>query len=445
MIAGLLFFNAGLELWQCRKASNALAALKKGLAPEAIALRDGNWQSVPAADLVPDNIVKISLGAVVPADLRLIQGDFASIDQSGLTGESLPVTKKPGDPAYSGSVVKQGEMQAVVIGTGSNTLFGRTAKLVAGAGATSHARKAMYQIGNFLIIAEGDRLQALGDRRGGRRRHSLLGQDGHPDQEPAHRRYAIVKSLQDRGHLVAMTGDGVNDAPALKQADCGTAVSGATDAARGAAALILTAPGLSVINNAIDEARRIFERITPEAAWTAISFPTVALLFSLMTVSAAFSVAGFYDWAARWAATRPLSPPRLLAVLILISAVFSSLVTNDVVVVAMIPLVLQLPGRAGAGSGSRPVRQHRRRDRPRERSLHRQRRTRRHRAPAADPRRGQSGARGGSDGAGQRIRSPLPRHDCVLGSWRDTAPRPRIRPDAPGSRARSAPERPPRR
>lgn len=79
---------------------------------------------------------------------------------------------------------------------------------------------------------------------------------------PEHK-YAIVKALQARGHLVAMTGDlGVNDAPALKQADCGTAVSGATDAARGAAALILTAPGLSVIDTAIDEARRIFGRIT---------------------------------------------------------------------------------------------------------------------------------------------------------------------------------------
>jgi len=78
---------------------------------------------------------------------------------------------------------------------------------------------------------------------------------------PEHK-YAIVKALQARGHLVAMTGDGVNDAPALKQADCGTAVSGATDAARGAAALVLTAPGLSVINDAIDEAQRIFGRIT---------------------------------------------------------------------------------------------------------------------------------------------------------------------------------------
>jgi H+-transporting ATPase len=85
--------------------------------------------------------------------------------------------------------------------------------------------------------------------------------DGFSRVFPEHK-YAIVKALQERGHLVAMTGDGVNDAPALKQADCGTAVSGATDAARGAAALILTAPGLSVINNAIDEARRIFGRIT---------------------------------------------------------------------------------------------------------------------------------------------------------------------------------------
>ena len=84
--------------------------------------------------------------------------------------------------------------------------------------------------------------------------------DGFARVFPEHK-YAIVKALQKRGHLVAMTGDGVNDAPALKQADCGVAVSGATDAARGAAALILTAPGLSVIDSAIDEARRIFGRI----------------------------------------------------------------------------------------------------------------------------------------------------------------------------------------
>ncbi|MGY3618281.1 plasma-membrane proton-efflux P-type ATPase [Bradyrhizobium sp. USDA 10063] len=543
IIMGLLFFNAALEFWQDRKASNALAALKKGLAPEATAMRDGKWQTVEAAMLVPGDIVKIRLGVIVPADLRLVGGDYASIDQAALTGESLPVAKKVGDEAYSGSVVKQGEMQGVVIATGANTFFGRTAKLVAGAGAISHAQKAMFEIGNFLIIiavalalimvavqvytdivitdnwglkdalgilqfvlvllvasipvampavfsitmalgalalskekaivsklsaieemagvdilcsdktgtltknqltlgdpilfsekseqdcilaaalaskiedrdaidtaviealtdqdaiktykqtkfmpfdpvskrtaatvtdAKGksfvvtkgapqvivdlakpvaeiaqrikttvDELAAKGSRalcvarsEDAGQTWSLLGilpmfdpprddskatiemanakgvrvkmvtgddtaiaietarklgmgthiipaaeafpKDMDPNKVPTgivdaieradgfarvfpEHKYAIVKALQSRGHLVAMTGDGVNDAPALKQADCGTAVSGATDAARGAAALVLTAPGLSVINNAIDEARRIFGRIT---------------------------------------------------------------------------------------------------------------------------------------------------------------------------------------
>ena len=152
IIAALLFFNAGLEFWQDRKASNALAALRKGLAPEATVMRDGKWQTLAAATLVPGDIVKIRLGVIVPADLRLVGGDYASIDQAALTGESLPVAKKVGDEAYSGSIVKQGEMQGVVIATGANTFFGRTAKLVAGAGAVSHAQKAMFEIGNFLII-----------------------------------------------------------------------------------------------------------------------------------------------------------------------------------------------------------------------------------------------------------------------------------------------------
>jgi H+-transporting ATPase len=543
IITGLLFFNAALELWQDRKASDALAALKRGLAPEATALRDATWRTVAAATLVPGDIVKVRLGVIVPADLRFVGGDYASIDQAALTGESLPVSKKVGDEAYSGSVVKQGEMTGVVIATGSDTFFGRTAKLVAGAGAVSHAQHAMFQIGNFLIVlavslalimvavkvyhdivivddwgladalgilqfvlvllvasipvampavfsitmalgalalskekaivsklsaieemagvdilcsdktgtltknqltigdpilfaasnpqdcilaaalaskaedrdaidmaviaaladrnalaaytlvkftpfdpvskrtaavvtqaggksiavtkgapqvivdlarpeaevaqrakravdglaAKGSRALAVARSEDGGSTWSLLGilpmfdppredskatieqarakgvrvkmvtgddtaiaietarllgmgthiipaadafpkdmdpnnvppqiaeaierADGFARVFPEHK-YAIVKALQGRGHLVAMTGDGVNDAPALKQADCGTAVSGATDAARGAAALILTAPGLSVINSAIDEARRIFARIT---------------------------------------------------------------------------------------------------------------------------------------------------------------------------------------
>ena len=542
VIFGLLVCNAALEIWQDRKASSALAALKNSLAPEATALRDGQWQTVQASTLVPGDIVKIRLGVIVPADLRLIDGDFAAIDQAALTGESLPANKKVGDAAYSGSVVKEGEMEGVVIGTGSNTFFGRTAQLVAGAGSVSHAQTAMFQIANFLIIVAvvlalimvgfdvwrdivirddwqwadalnilqfvlillvasipvampavfsitmalgalalskekaivsklsaieemagvdilcsdktgtltknlltldtpilftstdpqevvlagalaskiedrdaidtavigalqdqgalatyrqlrympfdpvGKRTQATvstpegktqlvskgapqviaaltkldeageakvkqvvedlgnkgyralgvarseddgatwsllgilpmfdpprddskatidqaalkgvrvkmvtGDdtaiaretaRQLGLGTHIIPAADAFPkDMDPNNvppdiaeaiekadgfarvfpeHKYAIVKALQDRGHLVAMTGDGVNDAPALKQADCGTAVSGATDAARGAAALILTAPGLSVINSAIDEARRIFGRI----------------------------------------------------------------------------------------------------------------------------------------------------------------------------------------
>ena len=570
IIAGLLFFNAALEFWQDRKASNALAALKKGLAPEATVLRDGKWQTIAAAALVPGDVVKIRLGVIVPADLRLIRGDYASIDQAALTGESLPVAKKAGDQAYSGSVVKQGEMLGVVIATGANTFFGRTAKLVAGAGAVSHAQKAMFEIGNFLIIVavvlaiimiatrvfhdiiisdDWDLSDALGilqfvlvllvasipvampavfsitmalgalalskqkaivsklsaieemagvdilcsDKTGtltknqltlgepilisagsardcivaaalaskiedrdaidtaviaaltdhdalsaykqakfvpfdpvskrteatvtdpqgktvvvtkgapqvivdlakpstdiaqtiktavddlaakgsralgvarsddaghswsvlgilpmfdpprddskqtielanqkgvrvkmvtgddtaiaietarqlGMGTHIIPAADAFPkDMDPNNvppaiadaieradgfarvfpeHKYAIVKALQARGHLVAMTGDGVNDAPALKQADCGTAVSGATDAARGAAALVLTAPGLSVINNAIDEARRIFGRITSYTIYR------VALTMDIMFVVVLSSV--FLDFA----------------------------------------------------------------------------------------------------------------------------------------------------
>jgi len=107
--------------------------------------------------------------------------------------------------------------------------------------------------------------------------------DGFARVFPEHK-YAIVKALQGRGHLVAMTGDGINDAPALKQADCGTAVSGATDAARGAAALILTAPGLSVINSAIDEARRIFGRITSYTIYRVALTMDIMFLVVLSTI-----------------------------------------------------------------------------------------------------------------------------------------------------------------
>ncbi|MGI6721989.1 MAG: HAD-IC family P-type ATPase [Anaerovoracaceae bacterium] len=148
----LLVFNVTIDLWQSAKASSALAALKAGMAPQAQAFRDGRMQTVDAATLVPGDIIQIKLGMIVPADVRFISGDYASIDQSALTGESIAADKKVGDEGYSGSVVKKGSMMAVVIATGSSTFFGRTAKLVAGAGAKSHAQQAMFQIGNYLIV-----------------------------------------------------------------------------------------------------------------------------------------------------------------------------------------------------------------------------------------------------------------------------------------------------
>jgi len=543
IIMVLLLYNAISGFWQERKASDALAALKAGLAPKATALRDGEFAAIDASEVVPGDVVRIKLGEVVPADVRFVDGEYISIDQAALTGESLPVAKKVGDEGYSGSIAKKGQMNAVVIGTGNNTFFGRTASLVASAGAgASHSQKATAQIGDFLIVTSvllcvilvgfelyrdivvgtawewqnlaiiarmvlvlliasipvamptvmtvtnslgaqalakkkaivsrleaieelagvdtlcsdktgtltkneltfGDPIPfeaktaeelilggALASERGSAdaidqavsgglgnpkaletykvtkfvpfdpvgkrtegdvtdahgkalrftkgapqvitalckldtdtaaradktvadlaakgmralgvassaddgktwsflgilpmldpprddskatiqqaRDHGLrvkmvtgddvaigneisgqLGMGSHliaaadmftKDMDMDHltnqikecvdkadgfgrvfpeHKYGIVKALQDRGHVVAMTGDGVNDSPALKQADCGIAVSGATDAARAAAALILTAPGLSTIIDAIDGSRQIFERI----------------------------------------------------------------------------------------------------------------------------------------------------------------------------------------
>jgi H+-transporting ATPase len=152
IITALLVFNAVLGFYEEHEASNALAALKGALASKARALRDGQWIEVDAAALVPGDIVRLRLGDVAPADAKLIEGDYLSIDQAALTGESLPVSKKLGDLAYSGSIVKKGEMVAAVTATGGNTFFGRTAKLVQSAGAQSHFQRAVMRIGDFLII-----------------------------------------------------------------------------------------------------------------------------------------------------------------------------------------------------------------------------------------------------------------------------------------------------
>lgn len=110
IIMVLLIYNAVSGFWQERKAADALAALKAGMAPKARGLRDGQFAPIDAAEVVPGDVVRIKLGEVVPADVRFIDGDYISIDQAALTGESLPVSKKVGDSGYSGSIAKKGEM-----------------------------------------------------------------------------------------------------------------------------------------------------------------------------------------------------------------------------------------------------------------------------------------------------------------------------------------------
>ncbi len=556
VIGVMLLINAGVGFFQEKDAADAIAALKQKLAPMARVKRDGAWGDLSARDLVPGDLISVKLGNIVPADARATAGEYASIDQSALTGESLPVDKAVGDEIYSGSIVRQGQLEAVVTATGMNTSFGKTAKLVETAQTRSHFQRAVLRIGTYLIyltlvlvaiilavaFVRGDpiveallfsliltvaaipvalpavlsvtmavgasllaRMQAivsrltsieelagmdvlcsdktgtltkneltLGDpvlledgqagdairtaaltcdrdapdaidtailkgsdgkafdgvtigkltpfdpvhklaradlQEGGRhtsvakgapqailglvggdknlaqrvdqasaelaargyrtlgvartdaagRWHYLallplsdpprddsaatiaeaeqlglsirmvtgdhlaiakeiagklklgtdilvatdvfgppgadqvqvdpqriLGADGFAEVMPEHK-FTIVRTFQDAGHIVGMTGDGVNDAPALKQADVGIAVSGATDAARAAAALVLTAPGLSVIARATEEARRIFERMTSYAIFR-IAETVRVLLF----MTASILVFNFY-------------------------------------------------------------------------------------------------------------------------------------------------------
>ena len=562
IVGVLLVFNAAVGFWQQHTAADAVAALKSQLALRATVCRDGAWAEIDAAGLVPGDVVRIRLGDIVPADVVLVDGEYLRIDQSALTGESLPADKGQGDAAYSGSVAVQGSMTAVVTETGQSTYFGKTTKLVATAQPVSHFQKAVLTIGDYLIwlslaliallvivelfrgagvlsllqfaliltvaaipvampavlsvtMAVGamalskmkaivTRLESieemagidvlcsdktgtltqnklsLGDpvlagaaspaevilaaalasqpgtgdaidraviaaaggeealegyqqtkftpfdpvskrteaqvtgphgafavtkgapqvilglcghdpdpardgdaagraaaavsqlaakgyrtlgvaRRDGDGPWRLLGLlplsdpprpdsaqtiadatahgitvkmltgdstaiaaeiaarvglgqqiipagdvlaagpggevsqaaaerieqvDGFAEVFPEHK-YAIVKALQARGHIVGMTGDGVNDAPALKQADTGVAVAGATDAARAAADLVLTAPGLSVIVAAVEEARRIFERMNSYAIYRVTE--TIRIVLFVVAAMVAFN------------------------------------------------------------------------------------------------------------------------------------------------------------
>ncbi len=148
----LLLANAVVGFWEEHQAGNAIAALKATLAIKARVKRDGQWVNPAARELVPGDAIRLRLGDIVPADARLLDGDEISVDQSALTGESLPASRKSGDAVFSGSIVRRGEIDALVYATGGKTYFGKTAELVETAVTVSHFQKAVLRIGNYLII-----------------------------------------------------------------------------------------------------------------------------------------------------------------------------------------------------------------------------------------------------------------------------------------------------
>ncbi|HEY5590577.1 MAG TPA: HAD-IC family P-type ATPase, partial [Paludibacter sp.] len=152
IILVLLLANAVVGFWEEHEAGNAIAALKAKLAINARVLRDGKWITPPASELVPGDVIRLRLGDIVPADARLLEGDPVEVDQSTLTGESLPASRKSGESVYSGSIIRRGEIGAIVYATGANTFFGKTAQLVQDAKTVSHFQKAVLKIGNYLII-----------------------------------------------------------------------------------------------------------------------------------------------------------------------------------------------------------------------------------------------------------------------------------------------------
>ena len=154
IIGGLLVFNAALGLFQEGRAQATLTALKSRLALNAAVRRDGAWKIVPAAELVPGDLVKLSLGAVVAADVRLVEGSVL-LDQSMLTGESVPIEGGSGMQTYAGALVRRGEATGEVTATGARTKFGRTAELVRTAHVVSSQQKAVLRVVRNLALFNG--------------------------------------------------------------------------------------------------------------------------------------------------------------------------------------------------------------------------------------------------------------------------------------------------
>ncbi len=154
IIGFLLVFNAGLAFVQEGRAQNALALLRKRLPVKARVLREDQWQLLPAANLVPGDFVHVRLGDVMPADVRIVDGHI-QVDQSTLTGESLPVEAESGRVAFAGSVVIRGEASGKVTATGVHTYFGKTAELVRAAKTVSHLQAIIFTIVKYLVMLDG--------------------------------------------------------------------------------------------------------------------------------------------------------------------------------------------------------------------------------------------------------------------------------------------------
>lgn len=151
IIAALLFVNAFVGFHEEKQAGDAISVLKENLAVQADVRRDSMWTKIKAKELVPGDIIHLHRGTIIAADARLLQGDPVQVDESALTGESMPVEHKTGDIVYSGSTLKLGQIDAVVFATGSNTYYGKTARLVQTAKTKSHLQKAIMKMADFLL------------------------------------------------------------------------------------------------------------------------------------------------------------------------------------------------------------------------------------------------------------------------------------------------------
>ena len=152
IILALLMGNGVVGFWEEFQAGNAITALRAKLALQAKVKRDNTWMIIPSRELVGGDLIRLRLGDIVPADVRFLAGDPVQVDQSALTGESLPIECQVGDVLYSGSILKQGELDGIVYATGVHTYIGKTAHLVQSAHTVSHFQRAVLKIGDYLIL-----------------------------------------------------------------------------------------------------------------------------------------------------------------------------------------------------------------------------------------------------------------------------------------------------